>query len=83
MSTLTIDQQVVKIVAEQLGVPVGDIHPETSVVDDLGADSLDAIELVMALEEEFSCEISDADAEQVHTVADMIALVKKSSGVMV
>jgi acyl carrier protein len=63
-----IEQRVKKIVAEQLGVAEGDIKNESSFVDDLGADSLDTVELVMALEDEFSCEIPDEQAEKIKTV---------------
>ena len=61
-------ERVKKIVAEQLGVNEGDIKNESSFVDDLGADSLDTVELVMALEEEFECEIPDEEAEKITTV---------------
>jgi acyl carrier protein len=67
-----IDQRVRKIVAEQLGVNEAEIKNESSFVDDLGADSLDTVELVMALEEEFDIEIPDEDAEKMTTVADAI-----------
>ena len=60
-----IEQRVRKIVAEQLGVNEADIKNESSFVDDLGADSLDTVELVMALEEEFECEIPDDEAEKI------------------
>ncbi len=63
-----IEQRVKKIVAEQLGVAEGDIKNESSFVDDLGADSLDTVELVMALEDEFGCEIPDEQAEKIKTV---------------
>ena len=63
-----IEQRVKKIVAEQLGVNEADIKNESSFVDDLGADSLDTVELVMALEEEFECEIPDDEAEKITTV---------------
>jgi acyl carrier protein len=63
-----IEQRVKKIVAEQLGVNEGDIKNESSFVDDLGADSLDTVELVMALEDEFECEIPDEEAEKITTV---------------
>ena len=66
-----IEQRVKKIVAEQLGVAEADIKIESSFVDDLGADSLDTVELVMALEEEFGIEISDEDAEKIQTVGDV------------
>jgi len=67
-----IEQRVKKIVAEQLGVNEGDIKNESNFVDDLGADSLDTVELVMALEEEFECEIPDEDAEKITTVQQAI-----------
>ena len=67
-----IEQRVKKIVAEQLGVNEGDIKNEANFVDDLGADSLDTVELVMALEEEFECEIPDEDAEKITTVQQAI-----------
>ncbi|WP_018610069.1 acyl carrier protein [Uliginosibacterium gangwonense] len=65
-------QRVRKIVAEQLGVNEADIKNESSFVDDLGADSLDTVELVMALEEEFECEIPDEEAEKITTVQQAI-----------
>ena len=67
-----IEARVKKIVAEQLGVAEADIKNESSFVEDLGADSLDNVELVMALEEEFDIEIPDEDAEKMTTVADAI-----------
>lgn len=67
-----IEQRVKKIVAEQLGVSEGDVKNGSSFVDDLGADSLDTVELVMALEEEFDCEIPDEDAEKITTVQQAI-----------
>jgi acyl carrier protein len=63
-----IEARVKKIVAEQLGANEADVKLESSFVDDLGADSLDTVELVMALEEEFECEIPDEDAEKITTV---------------
>ena len=63
-----IEQRVKKIVAEQLGANEADITNASSFVDDLGADSLDTVELVMALEEEFACEIPDEEAEKITTV---------------
>jgi acyl carrier protein len=65
-------QRVKKIVAEQLGVNEADIKNESSFVDDLGADSLDTVELIMALEEEFECEVPDEDAEKITTVQQAI-----------
>ncbi|MBL8439417.1 acyl carrier protein [Thauera sp.] len=67
-----IEQRVKKIVAEQLGVNESEIKTESSFVDDLGADSLDTVELVMALEEEFECEIPDEEAEKITTVQQAI-----------
>ena len=67
-----IEQRVRKIVAEQLGVNEVDIKNESSFVDDLGADSLDTVELVMALEEEFECEIPDDEAEKITNVQQAI-----------
>ncbi len=65
-------ERVKKIVAEQLGVNEADIKNESSFVDDLGADSLDIVELVMALEEEFECEIPDDQAEKITTVQQAV-----------
>ena len=65
-------ERVKKIVAEQLGVNEADIKNESSFVDDLGADSLDTVELVMALEEEFECEIPDDEAEKITNVQQAI-----------
>ncbi|HYA37857.1 MAG TPA: acyl carrier protein, partial [Candidatus Methylomirabilis sp.] len=65
-------ERVKKIVVEQLGVNEGEVKPEASFVDDLGADSLDTVELVMALEEEFDCEIPDEQAEKITTVQQAI-----------
>jgi len=63
-----IEERVAKIILEQLGVKEEEVKPEASFVDDLGADSLDTVELVMALEEEFDTEIPDEDAEKITTV---------------
>ena len=63
-----IEQRVKKIVSEQLGANEADVKNSSSFVDDLGADSLDTVELVMALEEEFDCEIPDDEAEKITTV---------------
>ncbi len=67
-----IEQRVKKIVAEQLGVNETEVKNESSFVNDLGADSLDTVELVMALEEEFGCEIPDEDAEKITSVQEAI-----------
>ena len=68
----TIDERVKKIVIEQLGVKEDEVKSAASFVDDLGADSLDTVELVMALEEEFECEIPDEEAEKITTVQQAI-----------
>ncbi len=68
----TIEERVKKIVVEQLGVKEEEVVPAASFVDDLGADSLDTVELVMALEEEFETEIPDEDAEKITTVQQAI-----------
>ncbi len=67
-----IEERVKKIVVEQLGVQEEEVTNEASFVDDLGADSLDTVELVMALEEEFECEIPDEEAEKIATVQNAI-----------
>jgi acyl carrier protein len=67
-----IEQRVKKIVAEQLGVNEAEVKIDSSFVDDLGADSLDTVELVMALEEEFDCEIPDEEAEKITTVKQAV-----------
>ena len=71
-----IDQRVKKIVAEQLGVAEDEIKLESSFVDDLGADSLDTVELVMALEDEFEIEIPDEQAEKITTVQQAVDYAK-------
>ena len=74
----TIEERVKKIVAEQLGVDLEEVKDEASFVDDLGADSLDTVELVMALEEEFETEIPDEEAEKITTVGLAISYVKNN-----
>ena len=69
---MAVDDKVKQIVAEQLGVDEGEVTPSASFIDDLGADSLDTVELVMALEEGFGMEIPDEDAEKITTVKDAI-----------
>ncbi|HUW97486.1 MAG TPA: acyl carrier protein [Acidiferrobacter sp.] len=68
----SIEERVKKIVVEQLGVNETEVSTDASFVDDLGADSLDTVELVMALEEEFDCEISDDEAEKITTVKQAV-----------
>ena len=75
-----IEERVKKIVAEQLGVKEEEVRNEASFVDDLGADSLDTVELVMALEEEFETEIPDEEAENITTVQQAIDYVNANAG---
>ncbi len=75
----SIEDRVKKIVAEQLSVSEDQVKPESSFVDDLGADSLDTVELVMALEEEFEADIPDEDAEKIATVQDAIDFIKANA----
>jgi acyl carrier protein len=72
----SIEQRVKDIIVEQLGVEEDEVSAEASFVDDLGADSLDTVELVMAFEEEFNIEIPDEDAEGISTVQDAIDYIK-------
>ncbi|MDH0730423.1 acyl carrier protein [Pseudomonas sichuanensis] len=76
----TIEERVKKIVAEQLGVKEDEVKNESSFVEDLGADSLDTVELVMALEEEFETEIPDEEAEKITTVQAAIDYVNAHQG---
>lgn len=72
-----IEGKVKSIVSEQLGVSEGEVTPTASFIDDLGADSLDIVELVMALEEEFDIQISDEEAEKIGTVGEAISYIKE------
>src|SRR6185503_13173193 len=74
-----VDEKVKQIIVEQLGVDEGEVTPSASFVDDLGADSLDTVELVMAFEEAFEIEIPDEDAEKIRTVQDAIDYIGKHS----
>jgi acyl carrier protein len=74
-----IEKKVKEIIIEQLGVSEEEVKPEASFVDDLGADSLDLVELVMALEEEFGQEIPDEDAEKIATVQDAISYISDNA----
>jgi acyl carrier protein len=78
-SMATVDERVKKIIGEQLGVEEDEVTPEASFVEDLGADSLDTVELVMALEEEFGIEIPDEDAEKILTVGKALDYIKEKA----
>ncbi len=71
-------EKVKEIIADQLGINADDITPESSFVDDLGADSLDIVELLMAFSDEFDIEISDEDAENISTVNDVLEYLKEN-----
>lgn len=77
---MSVEEKIKKIICEQLEVNEKDVVPEASFVDDLGADSLDQVELIMAMEEEFDISISDEEAEKILTVGDAIAYVEKNQG---
>ena len=74
-----VEEKVKKIIVDQLGVDATEVTPEASFIEDLGADSLDTVELVMALEEEFGIEIPDEEAEKIATVKDAIGYIKAHS----
>ena len=74
-----VEEKVKKIIVDQLGVDAAEVTPEASFIEDLGADSLDTVELVMALEEEFGIEIPDEEAEKLMTVKDAIGYIKAHS----
>jgi acyl carrier protein len=73
---MSVEKRVKEIIVEQLGVNENEVTPEAKFVDDLGADSLDLVELVMALEEEYNIEISDEEAEKILTVGDAIEYIQ-------
>jgi acyl carrier protein len=77
----SIEERVKSIVVQQLGVNAADVTRESSFVDDLGADSLDTVELVLALEEEFDIEIPDEDAEKITTVQQVVDYIQKHADV--
>ena len=74
-----IEDKIIDIIVDKLGVERSEVTPEAVFVDDLGADSLDLVELIMAMEEEFGFEIADEDAEKLRTVQDVITFVKSHS----
>jgi acyl carrier protein len=77
---MSIDEKIKKIICEQLEVSEEDVVPGASFVDDLGADSLDQVELIMAMEEEFGISISDEEAEKIVTVKDAIDYIEQHQG---
>ena len=76
---MAVEEKIKSIIAEQLGVKAEEVTPQASFIDDLGADSLDTVELIMALEEEFSVEIPDEDAEKMTTVGDAIKYIESKA----
>ena len=74
-----VEDQVKKIVVDHLGIEESKVTPESKFIDDLGADSLDTVELVMAFEEEFGSEISDSEAEKILTVGDAIKFIESKA----
>ena len=78
MSSEQVFDKVKEVIVEQLGVAEDSVTEEASFIDDLGADSLDIVELIMALEEEFDIEIPDSDAEKVVTVGDVVDYIKEN-----
>jgi acyl carrier protein len=79
MTQKTVEERVKEIICEQLGVEDGEVNPAAKFIEDLGADSLDTVELVMAFEEEFDLEIPDEEAEKITTVGDAIAYIKENA----
>jgi acyl carrier protein len=73
-----VEERVKEIIVEQLGVEEDEVNPSAKFIEDLGADSLDTVELVMAFEEEFDLEIPDEDAEKITTVGDAISYIKEN-----
>lgn len=76
---MTVEEKIKNVIVEQLGVSADEVVPEASFVDDLGADSLDLVELIMVLEEAFEREIPDEDAEKILTVGDAINYIKSGT----
>ena len=77
---MSVAEKIKEIIVDQLGVAADEVKPEAKFVDDLGADSLDLTELIMAMEEEFDIEIDDEDAQKIATVQDAINYIKKKKG---
>jgi acyl carrier protein len=77
---MSVEEKIKKIICEQLEVDEKDVIPEASFVDDLGADSLDQVELIMAMEEEFGISIADEEAEKIATVRNAIEYIEKNTG---
>jgi acyl carrier protein len=77
---MKLEELVSEIIVEQLGVSKEEIVPEASFIDDLGADSLDIVELVMAIEEKFDIEIPDDDAEKIQTIGDAFSYIRERTG---
>jgi acyl carrier protein len=77
---MALEERVAAIIVEQLGISREEIKPEASFIDDLGADSLDIVELVMAMEETFDVEIPDDDAEKIQTIGDAVKYLKDKIG---
>ena len=77
MSIIEISEQVKQLIADQLALEITHVTDDASFVNDLGADSLDMVELIMAFEEEFGCEIADGEAEHISTVGQAVALVER------
>ena len=76
---MSVEEKVKKIIADKLGVDLSEVVPEASFVNDLGADSLDLVELIMTMEEEFDIEVPDEDAEKLAFVKDAIAYIKEKA----
>ncbi|MCC6759348.1 MAG: acyl carrier protein [Candidatus Omnitrophica bacterium] len=76
---MSVEDKIRSIISEQLGVKPEEVTPQASFIDDLGADSLDTVELIMALEEEFGVEIPDEDAEKMATVGDAIKYIEEKA----
>ena len=79
MSDKSVLEKVTEIVVEQLGVNADQVKPEAKLVEDLGADSLDAVELVMAIEEEFNLEVPDEEAEKLQSIQDILSYIEKEA----